>query len=671
MSSRLSWARAEVPRAPVRRSVDRRLAAWALAAACLAGCRSGGGFEAFDAAATPSASDYPDAPRVVLLKRGVLRFGISEETGLPIARLERYLRVKLLRPEEAAGRLALAAPPQTPLKALRAQTIRPDGSTIAAEVLPNRIRPDRQVVLRRMYREATPGAVLEARWVRELPDPRFIPPWVFDGPAPTLRSEFIVELPHGISADLRASRFGNFTEQSPDRFETERGTRLSWTKTKLPAAPREPQMFSPQLIAPKAELLFLGARIRGQELRGFDSWDAVGAWLLSRLPGWAQLSPSSIREAKRVAGDTSDPVRAATRLAEILARDLPPEQQPPPPLWRAPLAQAEAVLNQKRANPTTRGLLLVALLRAIGVDARPALYARQEDARIAPDFPTVMSLYGVAAALKTERGWAFIDPNQATQSTRVPAPELQGARVVLLDNRGGWVETVPRSAPADSQTLVRYLLQLNPKGEVWGEANARLSGAEAGALRTLLAASEPADYPDRVTAFLASRGAQIPWQSVNIRGLSALSEPLELSGRVRLRGPLQLQPLGSQVALARLLGAEDDKAPSHSGWGQLRRSPVRLGPPHELKLEVSLQLPANWFFRELTEPYEQQTEAGSARLSVQARGPSELQVLLSETVTQAELPAEAYPRYRQGRQALKRALDQGFTLFQAGAQPEL
>lgn len=633
----------------------------ALALLCSPACASSlppPEFERFDMSATPQASDYPDAPAVVLLDRGELALAVDARTGNPIARLRRLRRVKVLR-ETGLNQAEIEVPydPGTAIRGLSARSISPEGEVVEADRDNISDSPySGEVRAKKLFVPAAQvGAVIETTYDQYIEDPRFLAPWVFKSRLPTARSELAVLVPQGFMVDLRFSDNGEFVNQPPDRFDTPQGTRYAWTRTQLPAIYDEPSMPAGELFAPRAHIIFLSANIGGREYLGFRAWDDVAAWFVSRVPNWAEVSDATQAEARRVAGDAPE-LEKAVKIMEVLARDLAEEPGPTPPLWRAPHFHPDTVLSKKSANPTSRGLLLVALLRAAGLDAVPGLFVYRDQDAILPDLPTVRALDGVCAVLPQAGGPVVLDPSQPLVDPRVPAPRLQGTRLVALMSDGIQVLRVPESAPEDSLTEIRFDLRLDPRGEVYGPLKATLTGAEAGELRQRLFQIQPEAYAETVSRFLRARGVAFDVESVSIADLRALRRPLTLSASINARDFLPAEGTDVPIALSKLIGAHRAAPP------EVRRAPLLLGAPTKVELRATLTLPEEYEQEGLPEPLRIEWGGGVLELTARAETRRRLGFVRIQTRTQTDVPQDRYRAYRRFREEVEVAEDSTFII---------
>lgn len=590
---------------------------------------------------------------MVLLDRGELLLTVDPKRLIPIGRLRRYRRIEILR-ETGLDRARVEVPydPETGIYGLIARTVLPDGTILEAdpENITDTPYPDGRRAKAVVVPGAVPGAVVEYTYDLYRDDLRFLAPWVFQSEIPTVRSEFAVAVPHGYQVDLRYSEKGDFVDRPPERFDTDDGTRFAWSISNLPALFAEEGMPSESLLAPRAHVVFVSGKIGARTFEGFGSWDQVGAWFLSRMPNYLEVSDATKAEARRVAGDSS-PEEKALKIMEVLARDLPDQPGAIPPLYRTPLIHPDAVLRQKQANPTTRGLLFVALLRAAGVNAVPALFAHRDQDVLLPDLPTVRALDGVAAVIPREQGPLVLDPSQRTLSADVPSPRLQGTRVIQLINDVAEVIRVPTSEPKDSKTTMTFDLTIDKRGDLFGSVEARLTGAEAGALREQLADAKPEDFAEIVSSFLRVRGAGIGVESVNIADRTALRRPLVLEGTVAVPRLVTGDDTQLDLRLGRFIGS------SVQELREVRRTPITLAAPSEVEIRVTLTMPEDWEHTEIPPAVTESWDGGQVEMSVRSETSRRLGLMRKSVVNAKRIAPDSYSRFRRFHERVRTAED--------------
>lgn len=622
-------------------------------AAALASCSGGTPppeFERFDPAVTPGPEDHPDVPGVVLLDRGTLFLTADPATKNPIARLRRYRRVKILRASGAElARVVVPHDPGSVISGLTVRAVLPSGDTLSVgeENFANTAHESGRRAKAVQVPANEPGTIIEHTYDLYVSDPRFLTPWVFQCALPTVRSEFAVVVPRGFNVDLRYSIDGIFADKPAERFDTDEGTRYSWSEANLPARFPEPGMPSPELLAPRAHVIMLGAKVGARDYAGFGSWDDVGAWFVSRVPEWANLSPATVAEAKRIAGETSMEEQAL-KLLSVVARDLEWEGGPELPLWQTRIVHPEIVLKERRGNKVTRGLLLVSLLRAIGIPAVPALAAYRDRGMLLPDLPTISELDLVVAVIPRDQGPLVLDPSQLTVSVDVPSPRIQGTRVVTLREDGAEVILVPISGAADSKSSISYDLELDTRGDLFGSMEARLTGAEAGELRGLLFRSDPGTYADLVSSFLQARGAGLAVDNANISDLGELRRPLIVKGSVSLKRAAPAE--GTRVALrvGRIVGSAD----SEGRLRETRRSPLTIGAPRTIEVVATVVLPEDYEIQQLAPGLSERWSGGTIDLKLRSESKRRVGISRTSALVLLDVPPQQYSEYRRFREAV-------------------
>jgi hypothetical protein len=610
--------------------------------------------ERFDIRITPVASDHPDVPAVVLLDRGTLYMTIDPKRGVPLGRLRRYRRVKVLRP--AGTHLREIAVPYNPGEAvygLIARSVSPEGEGWSADL--EEMKDEEDAAGRRRKRLSVPK--IDAGWVVEhtydlyIQDLRFIDPWSFQADIPTKRSEFAVVVPKGFEVDVRYSEAGAFQARPPERFDTPEGTRFFWSASDLPARFEEPSSPMRAVMIPRAHVIFQKATLTKETYVGFSAWDDVGKWFLGRVPDWSTLSEATVAEARRVAGDTADDEKAL-KIHAVIAKDLGWDDHRTTPLWRAPLPHPEEALREKRGNRTSRGLLLVALLRAAGLNAVPALVAERTEDFIAPDAPTAANLTGVVAVVSRPSGPMVLDPSQLTVSGEVPSPKLQGTRMVMLHGDVSEVVKVPISLPEHSTSEIVYTLELDARTDLFGTVEARFTGAEAGQLREALLDAKPEDYSAVASTFLRSRGAGLAVDSVNIRDLGELRRPLSLDGKVTLTGAVEGQGTELFLRIGRLIGGPDETL------REVRKSPLVLGAPSSVDVVARITLPEDHEPVEALPAVSEAWTGGQVDISMRQETRRRVSLHRVEKRTALEVEPNGYPEYRRFREGVRVAEDQ-------------
>jgi hypothetical protein len=623
-----------------------------LCAAC-ASVRAGPSYERFESAVTPGPEAYPDVSGVILLDRGTVLFTADPVRRVPIARLRRYYRLKVLRPSgKDLGRIDLPYDHGSAIMDLRAHAIRPDGDVteLAEDAVLDKAIEGGQRVKAFTLGELEPGTIVEVVYDVYFGDLRFIPPWLFRGSLPTVLSEYAVIVPAAVQLDFRFLDGGRPTDRPPERFEVDEGTRLFWRAIDQPALFKEPSMPAPELIAPQVHVVFGSADVAGTRTAGFRTWDEVKEWLdKERAPGWTILEEPMIAEARRIAGQgTLD--EQALRILTVVARDLAWEPGPRVPLWRARTPAASTVLREKRGNASSRGLLLVALLRAAGIPCFPAFAAYRDQGFLFPDLPNLRNVDGIVAVLPRGNSAIVLDPSQLTTAADVPPPRLQGTRLIVLKDDGVELFEVPPSTASSSKTTLRFELKADKDGKISGSLEARLTGAEAGILRAALLPAEPERYAEITAGFIASRGAVLGLESATVGDLEALDKPLSVRGSIPATAVLEA-PSADMVSLPvdRLIKTDV------SELREIRRWPFVVPAARTVEITAVVGLPEDHEPESLPRGFSDVTGAAKAELNVRTEKGPRLVIKETNQLSTIEVRADDFGPFFKHEQALSRA----------------
>lgn len=568
----------DVPSTAVRRRPGPFGAALTLALGAATACSSlpTPEFEPFDPNLLPRAEDHPDAPAVVVVDRGAVDFPM-DETGARVARLSRRLRIRKLRPIPGpTDRVVLPVDPGSGLYGLAARVTRPDAEesfVLAGSAFAETRLADGRAGRELRLPDLSPGDVVEVIYDQYFEDPRLVPPWRFQHGVPTRRSEFVVTVPPGMSVDFRHSDDGRFRVRPPDRYETPEGTRFSWTQTDLPALWPERGAPTDAHRSPTTWLLVQ----EGQP--GFRTWDDVFVWLEQRA-AWREEVPQPWQVRARALAEDREPTETAVALTAVVAREFDVTEDAP--LWRADVRDAASVPS----GPSGRSrlnLFLVGLMRAAGLKARPALFARRDRLELPPDAPVLYGVDGVLAAVQPDPAgdWMLFDAAARSIVAGVPPAFVQGSRVILEGEVARGLR-VPPSAPEASRTELRYALNIDRKGRVRGRLEGVSTGVEAGALRRLLDSTAPERWTDAFARALAERGAPVRVDVLEIDNRARLDEPLRFRGRVAARTLFDTEGPETFFAAAQLVGGGLEPPRT------TRRTPQMLPAPRVLDVRVRL-----------------------------------------------------------------------------------
>jgi hypothetical protein len=327
----------------------------------------------------------------------------------------------------------------------------------------------------------------------------------------------------------------------------------------------------------------------------FEDWAAVARWALPlyRLP--AGPLPAVDREVARIAATTADPEQrllAALRFVQREVRYLGIEMGANSHAPHAP----ELVLQRRFGDCKDKTLLSLALLRGLGISARPALVhttLRQATAERLPT-PWAFNHVLVQADLGGRRIW--LDPTRAPQAGKGVAQWVQAdfGRALLVD--ADTRELVPM-AGREARALQRELHAVLDASAGFDKAatltiTTRTRGESAELLRSALATTARQDLQKQYLDFYA---ASYPGLAVD-QPFVAHDDPdantLELVEHYRMPSYWVRDD-----KLARWTG--ELEVPDLHEWlrrpqGLNRQGPLALRHPVDFKLVSEFRLPQTW-----------------------------------------------------------------------------
>jgi Transglutaminase-like superfamily len=307
------------------------------------------------------------------------------------------------------------------------------------------------------------------------------------------------------------------------------------------------------------------------------SWQDVGRWyrdLIASLPRRAE--PVRRLAAELTAADQTPRQRLEAILAFLRrkVRYVAVEvgiggYRPSPP--------AE-VLGRKWGDCKDKSLLLVDLLGAAGIEARPALILLAADRRIDPEFPSPSQFNHLIVAVPRGEvevseddpvagGYLFVDPTQEHGGARWLHPGVQDQDALVITPEGGVLVRTP-TLPGHERRILGVDVEVSDTGDARGRAGLRLEGSAAiGFIEQMVNAPPERTTEDALRIFNALLpGARISgasWQevageipavrmsvAVEIEGLAAGVErpALFLTGLSAAPEPRMLDDLDSAAA---------------------------------------------------------------------------------------------------------------------------
>ncbi len=345
------------------------------------------------------------------------------------------------------------------IEILQARTVARDGTVLdvpAANIRDVPLLPDspiyrQQRALRVEFPDVRPGSVVEFRLrTRRAPRPdgRFWTASYVQNTEPMLRSTFTVRVPENVPVLWRAP---GVTPGQPRATSKDGVSTLYWEVRDMPG------------LSPEAAMPPLEGFLSRVEVTNLPSWTALGEWF---EPRWQAAVDKADGLDVMTAGLTSPAWSTADRIRAVLGwaaerhavEDNLAETWDPHP--------ASLVKDARVLSPTDMAVLLTAVLRRLGLEARPVLASsiRLQDLErnlVQPD-----SVSRLVLRIQNPEGGAWwIDPASPGELLEQPPGGLQGVGGILIEPGKSSVISTPSSAADDNLRDVQMEVRVEADGQ--------------------------------------------------------------------------------------------------------------------------------------------------------------------------------------------------------------
>jgi len=137
---------------------------------------------------------------------------------------------------------------------------------------------------------------------------------------------------------------------------------------------------------------------------------------------------------------------------------------------------AGQVLENKYADTRDKAVLLISMLRAAGVDAYPALVARNSDARFTESVPTLKQFALILVALPDGDSYRFLDPFLDDVSYGFLRWGRGNTALVVRDDGSGELVQIPGFRASENLALKSMVVTIDSNGSAEVRASCELEG---------------------------------------------------------------------------------------------------------------------------------------------------------------------------------------------------
>ncbi len=477
----------------------------------------------------------------------------------------------------------------------------------------------------------TPGATIcyafELKTVKPYMKGHFWAANYFQERYPVKESSMEVRIPSGRKVIIKAYHMEGVNPQ----ITREKGYVVyRWKVTHVPALEEEPSMPPTDELAKKVVITSL------------SSWDQVAQWYRS-LALNALKPDKRVREAvKEITRGDRDRGDAISRIYNFVAQNIRYVGMEFGINGYKPHKAGE-VLENRYGDCKDHATLLIAMLSVIGVKAYPVLIPTRDIADTDPSLPTPGAFNHEIAAIKTDKGFIFMDTTAEVTPFKNLPPGDQGRRVLVVEGKKGILTRTPLFPPTSNVEGYQSQIHITPQGTLMGTLTFFYRGAYADSERYTLITATPQAIKRHVERLATSITPGFSVESYHISPYKDLDHP-QVSITIRGKDRLYATPTAHLLIL-------HPPAPAYTRLASLvasksRTYPFVVGYKMTKKARVVLHIPEGYRVYLIPEDYRFHNDVGSLRI-LWRKGERSIQFTCQLVLDRATIPAELYGQLRE------------------------
>ncbi|HEY0074752.1 MAG TPA: DUF3857 domain-containing protein, partial [Abditibacteriaceae bacterium] len=339
--------------------------------------------------------------------------------------------------------------------------------------------------------------------------------WFFNlSGAKVQQSRFVLITPAQMTFNFRSH--GEIP--APQRSEVKTGSALwhvrEWRLENL--ALRQPGALSP---AAQDTALWI-------DISSIPDWELVIAWYRDRTASYCAPDAAIRSKALQLTKNARTPLDKLRALHAYVARSLATQKKEAHVNWFK-LTAGQKIMRDGYGDTPGKAALLVALCKAVGVEANLALFNTRTDG-LTPFLPAPRFKQAMVVA-QTENGPVWLDVAQPSFDY-LPA-ENQGVMGLLIENGITLTKTsitTPVLPAENSISASKYQAQLAATGELKGELEMSLSGEWADALRANFRFLPVSQRPQGIKQFSSQLMTLVRPTGGTLHNIDDFEQPLKL-----------------------------------------------------------------------------------------------------------------------------------------------
>jgi hypothetical protein len=445
-----------------------------------------------------------------------------------------------------------------------------------------------------------PGAVVEYRYAYRSKNIFALPRWNFQRDEPTLWSEYVLNVPRGLSFNTMYMGATDFHVQ--DRRERADETEARWVMKDVPALRAEP--FMTALEDRRAGLRtrfrsYQNPRDRASRIDFMRTWEDMAESLDKHSRFGQQLDNyRAVRRKAReiVAGIGDDPRGKAEAIYDFVRTAMAHDGVTGRLLASRNL---DDVLEARSGTNAELALLLTDMLQQVDVEAHPVLISTRDHGMTRPFQPMLAQFDDVIVRVALGDEVVLLDPTDPLRPFgMLPPAALNGQGWMAVKDAPRWVE-VPSNDLYQQKLFVSATL--DAAGTLTGTVTSTDESYSALAKRHDL--DEAEDDADLLRELLLGDLAEVTLTETTVEGRRAIEEPLRL--QAAFEAPAYAQAAGDYLYVSPHVVGRAAMLLGDEGRNPLRlpeRSfPVDFGHPRVVSLTLALELPAGYTVAEQPE----------------------------------------------------------------------
>ncbi len=422
----------------------------------------------------------PNAPAVVLSRSAELWLMDIARQGVS-SRLVSRARVKILTEQgKSQGEIEIPHSSFVRLSNLEGRTVLPDGRVVP---LPKDARFERRLskaeklfVTSVAFPAVEVGAILDYQYEVHFGSLFYLEPWFLADELPVRRAEIVFHVPAelGVQAWNR-DPFGTGLHMETERLRGGAANVRIWAEN-LPGVPVEP--FGPPFsdLAAQAMLVPTVYRSGLEAVPLMKSWEATSELLFDHQYDRAlKKDGAAQRQARALAKGT--PREKAMALYRFVRDEIASE--PADGVMVSEKATVDGVLARKTGEPAEKALLLLQMLRAAGLTARPVWAASRNRGEVDLQVPNPAWFDRMLVAVELDGQRVYLDAADRTLAFGHLTPAIEGMTAVLPDRKKPETVTLPVTPCDQNRRRATVALALDAEGVLAGKGTLELSGQHA------------------------------------------------------------------------------------------------------------------------------------------------------------------------------------------------